>query len=141
MQTDRKYFSNKSEDAPFGDPNPNGGSNDRVIRYADVLLMHAEAAYHTGDEAGAKTSLNKVRARVKIPNINTSGVDLLNAIYRERRIELGLEAHRFFDLVRTGRAATIMGKDGFREGIHELFPIPQSQILATGGALSQNNGY
>lgn len=137
----KKYFNNKSEDAPFGDPNPNGGSNDRVIRYADVLLMHAEAAYFTGDEAAAKASLNAVRKRVKIPDINASGNALLDAIYRERRLELGLEAHRFFDLVRTGKAATVLADKGFTVGVHELFPIPQSQILATNGALTQNPGY
>ncbi len=137
----KKYFNNKSEDAPFGDPNPNGGSNDRVIRFADVLLMHAEAAAQSGDEAAAKTSLNKVRTRVGIPAISASGADLLEAIYRERRIELGLEAHRFFDLVRTGRAAQVLGNEGFVAGTHELFPIPNSQILATGGAVTQNPGY
>ena len=137
----KKYFNNKSEDAPFGDPSPNGGSNDRVIRYADVLLMHAEAAYRAGDEAAAKTSLNKVRSRVAIPPISATGTALLDAIYRERRIELGLEAHRFFDLVRTKRAATVLGSLGFQAGTHDLFPIPQSQILATNGAISQNPGY
>ena len=137
----KKYFSNKSEDAPFGDANPNGGSNDRVIRFADVLLMHAEAAAQSGDEAAARTSLNLVRARAGVPDISASGAALLDAIYRERRIELGLEAHRFFDLVRTGRAAQVLGSLGFKSGTHELFPIPQSQILATNGALTQNPGY
>jgi hypothetical protein len=137
----KKYFNNKSEDAPFGDPNPNGGSNDRVIRYADVLLMHAEAAYQTGDETTARNSLNQVRARVGIPAVGFSGPALLEAIYRERRIELGLEAHRFFDLVRTGKAPQVLGSTGFIAGTHELFPIPQSQILATDGAIDQNPGY
>jgi starch-binding outer membrane protein, SusD/RagB family len=137
----KKYFSSKSEDAPFGDAAPNGGSNDRVIRYADVLLMHAEAAYHTGDEAAARASLNQVRARVAIPAITATGQALLDAICRERRIELGLEAHRFFDLVRTGRAPQVLGGLGFVTGTHELFPIPQSQILATDGILTQNPGY
>ena len=137
----KKYFNNKSEDAPFGDPNPNGGTNDRVIRYSDVLLMHAEAAYHTGDEVAARNSLNAVRARVSIPDISYSGPALLEAIYRERRLELGMEAHRFFDLVRTGRAPEELGSLGFVAGVHELFPIPQSQIQATNGALSQNPGY
>ncbi len=137
----KKYFNNKSEDAPFGDPNPNGGTNDRVIRYADVLLMHAEAAFQTGDEPAAKTSLNAVRARVGIPPITATGPALLAAIYRERRLELGLEAHRFFDLVRTGRAPEVLGSLGFVTGTHELFPIPQSQIQATNGALTQNPGY
>lgn len=137
----KKYFNSKSEDAPFGDPSPNGGSNDRVIRFSDVLLMHAEAAFQSGDEAGARTSLNRVRARVNIPAVNASGTALLDAIYRERRIELGLEAHRFFDLVRTGRAPQVLGSLGFTAGTHELFPIPQSQILATNGVLRQNPGY
>ncbi|MCC7506217.1 MAG: RagB/SusD family nutrient uptake outer membrane protein [Saprospiraceae bacterium] len=137
----KKYFSNKSEDAPFGDPNPNGGSNDRVIRYADVLLMHAEAAYHTGNEDAARTSLNQVRDRVGIPHITATGQALLDAIYRERRLELGFEAHRFFDLVRTGQAPQVLQNLGFVAGIHELFPIPQSQIQATNGALTQNPGY
>ncbi|MEO5907087.1 MAG: RagB/SusD family nutrient uptake outer membrane protein [Saprospiraceae bacterium] len=137
----KKYFNPKSEDAPFGDPNPNGGSNDRVIRYADVLLMHAEAAFHTGDENGARNSLNAVRARVQIPAITASGVALLGAIYRERRLELGLEAHRFFDLVRTDRAQQELGPLGFVAGVHALFPIPSSQIQATNGALIQNPGY
>jgi starch-binding outer membrane protein, SusD/RagB family len=137
----KKYFNNLSEQAPFGDPAPNGGSNDRVIRYSDVLLVHAEAAALSGDENAARQSLNQVRSRVSLPNITASGSALLDAIYRERRIELGMEAHRFFDLVRTGRAPSVLASLGFREGVHELFPIPQSQILATNGALTQNFGY
>jgi starch-binding outer membrane protein, SusD/RagB family len=137
----KKYFTGKSEDAPFGDPSPNGGMNDRVIRYADVLLMHAEAAYLTGDEGTARASLNLVRRRVGIPDITVSGAELLEAIYRERRIELGLEAHRFFDLVRTGKASQVLANQGFMANRHEIFPIPQSQILATNGAITQNPGY
>ena len=143
----KKYFSSKGEEAPFGDPNPNGGSNDRVIRYADVLLMHAEAAAKNGNEAAAKNSLNEVRARanasgsVTVPSITASGQALIDAIYRERRIELGLEGHRFFDLVRTGRAASVLGSLGYMEGTHNVFPIPQSQIQATNGAIIQNPGY
>ena len=137
----KKYFNNKSEEAPFGDPNPNGGSNDRVIRYADVLLMHAEAAFHTGDETAAKTSLNQVRRRVNMREIAASGNALLEAIYHERRVELGLEGHRFFDLVRTGRAAAVLGPLGFKAGTHEVLPIPDSQIQASNGALTQNPGY
>ena len=143
----KKYFNSKGEEAPFGDPNPNGGTNDRVIRYADVLLMHAEAAYHNGNEAAARTSLNAVRARASasgsqtLPPVTSSGQTLLNAIYRERRIELGLEGHRFFDLVRTGRAASVLGSLGYTDGVHNVFPIPQSQIQATNGAIVQNPGY
>lgn len=145
----KKYFNNKAEEAPFGDAAPNGGSNDRVIRYADVLLMHAEAAYQNGDEAAARTSLNLVRARARnlssspniLPDVNASGAALLDAIYHERRVELGLEGHRFFDLVRTGRAQEVLGPLGYDDSIHRIFPIPDSQIQATGGSITQNPGY
>jgi hypothetical protein len=143
----KKYFNNLSEEASFGDIAPNGGSNDRVIRYADVLLMHAEAAYHNGNEPGARTSLEEVRARARAGNpfilseVTSSGQTLLDAIYHERRVELALEGHRFFDLVRTGRASSVLGSMGYTEGVHNLFPIPSAQILVTNGAITQNNGY
>ena len=136
----RKYFNPASELAPFGDPNPNGGSNDRVIRYADVLLMHAESCYRSGDEATAIASLNLVRDRATVPAVaGLSGQTLLNAIWHERRVELGLEGHRFFDLVRQGRAAQLL--DGFVPGKSELFPIPLAEITLSNGQLTQNPGY
>jgi hypothetical protein len=137
----RKYFSNRSEQATFGDPNPNGGSNDRVIRLADVWLLHAEANFQLGKEAEARTSLNKVRARVGLKPIASSGAELLKAIFRERRLELALEGHRFFDLVRSGQAQQALGPLGYKDATHRRFPIPQSQILATNGAIVQNPGY
>lgn len=137
----KKFFNNKREEASFGDPNPNGGSNDRVIRYSDILLMHAEAAYQNNQPEKARASLNLVRARVKIPPVTVSGAALLEAIYRERRLELALEGHRFFDLVRTGRAAQVLGSLGYKENTHRVFPIPQSQIQASNGAVAQNPGY
>ena len=137
----RKVFNNKSEEAPFGDPAPNGGTNDRVIRFADVLLMHAEAAYHEGDETGARTSLNRVRTRVGLDDVTASGQALLDAIYHERRVELALEGHRFFDLVRTGRASAELGVLGFQSGTHEILPIPDFEIIKSNGVYSQNPGY
>jgi len=137
----RKYFSNRSETAPFGDPNPNGGSNDRVIRYADVLLMHAESSFQTGDEEAARTSLNQVRQRVEMRDVTASGPALLEAIYHERRVELGLEGHRFFDLVRTGRATEVLGSLGYRDDVNKVLPIPDSQIQSSNGSLVQNPGY
>ena len=60
-------------------------------------------------------------------------------IYHERRVELGLEGHRFFDLVRQGRAADVL--EGFVEGKSELFPIPTAEITLSNGQLTQNEGY
>jgi len=145
----RKYFNNASESAPFGDEAPNGASNDRVLRYADVLLMHAEAAYHNGAEEAARISLNEVRERARdgndtiLPDVSTSGNDLLDAIYHERRVELALEGHRFFDIVRQGRAAEVMNAQGLNyvDGVHGLFPIPQIEITLSGGLITQNPGY
>ena len=139
----KKFFINASDEAPFGDPNPNGYSNDRIIRYADVLLFHAEAQYHLGNEGAARLFTNEVRGRVSLQPIpaNVSGVDLLEAIYHERRVELGLEGHRFFDLVRQGRASSVLADAGFSAGVNEVFPIPEVEITLSGGNITQNNGY
>lgn len=113
--------------------------NYRAIRYADVLLMAAEAFAQTGNDARARTELNKVRTRAGVASINSSGQQLLEDIYRERRLELSGEGYRFWDLVRTGKAAEAI--PGFQVGKHELFPIPQVEIDLAGGRWSQNPGY
>lgn len=118
-----------------GSPN-----NRRIIRYADLLLFHAEAANKLGNDAAAQSSLNLVRARVGLPAITTTGTALLDAIRKERRVELAMEGHRFFDVVRQGRGEAVFGKYGFKAGIHEVFPIPQSEIDAC-PLLKQNPGY
>ena len=110
--------------------------NYRVIRYADVLLMSAEANYHLGNTAIAQTYVNQIRSRVSIPGVSVNSLD---KIYNERRFELSGEGHRFFDLVRTGKAATAI--PGFIAGKHEVFPIPQVEIDLAGGRWPQNPGY
>lgn len=110
--------------------------NYRVIRYADVLLMAAEANYQTGNAARAGQLVNQIRQRATIPGINVNSIE---KIYNERRLELSGEGHRFFDLVRTGQAAQYI--PGFVVGKHELFPIPQVEIDLAGGNWSQNPGY
>jgi hypothetical protein len=105
----------------------NSPANWRVIRFADVLLFHAEAANESGDSTAALKSLNRVRKRVSMPEVTITNQDSLrHAIYHERRVELGLEGHRFYDLVRQGRAAKVL-KD-FIQGKHEYFPIPQAEL-------------
>jgi hypothetical protein len=107
----------------------NSPANWRSIRFADVLLFHAEAANELGNATAALESLNRVRKRVSMPVVTaTSKEELRKAIYHERRVELGLEGHRFFDLVRQGRAAAVLGKNGFVAGKHEYFPIPQLEL-------------
>ncbi len=146
----KKYFVSRSEheEINIGDPLMNGESNDRILRYADLLLMHAEAAYHNGQEGVARTSLNAVRERARrnanpgiLPDVNASGQQLLDAIYHERRVELALEGLRFFDVVRQGRGPEVFGPLGFIAGKHEVFPIPQQQISLSNGTLTQNPNY
>lgn len=110
--------------------------NYRVIRYADVLLMSAEANYHLGNTAIAQTYVNQIRSRAAIPGVSVNSLD---KIYNERRFELSGEGHRFFDLVRTGKAASTI--PGFVAGKHEVFPIPQVEIDLAGGRWPQNPGY
>lgn len=110
--------------------------NIRVIRFAEVLLINAEAAAHIGQDA--LTPLRRVRARAGL--LNTTSATVAD-IWKERRVELAMEADRFFDLVRTGQAATVLNALGkpFITGKHELFPIPQQQIAFSDGRLTQNN--
>ena len=111
--------------------------NIRLIRFAEVLLMNAEAALETGS-GDAATPLNRVRARVGLQPISSP---TLEDIYTERRLELATEFNRFFDLIRTGEAPEVLGSLGFQAGKHELFPIPLQEIELTNGLLEQNPGW
>ncbi|WP_246454582.1 RagB/SusD family nutrient uptake outer membrane protein [Hyunsoonleella aquatilis] len=131
-------------------------NNYRAIRYADVLLMAAEAEAQSGG-SNAENYLNQVRARAYGNNSMdyTSGEGpLIDAIYEERRKELAGEGHRFFDLVRTGRAKAAFDEynatkpEGFVEinfetGKHELFPIPliELELAQAEERWGQNPGY
>ena len=74
--------------------------NYRVLRYADILLMYAEACNETSDDGNARTSLNEVRHRVGLSDVRSSGNELRDAIRLERRLELAFENQRLFDLRR-----------------------------------------
>lgn len=135
----RKYISRQG-DANTGDQNLTNPNNYRAIRFADVLLMGAEAYARGGlGDDTARNYLNRVRTRAGLADITSSGTDLINAIYNERRVELVGEGHHFFDLVRTGKAAQEI--DGFVAGKHEVFPIPSIEIELAGNIWSQNPGY
>ncbi len=133
-----KYIKRKNE-LGLPDDDLTSPLNNKVIRYADVLLMAAEANAQLGNDGPALTYLNQVRSRAGMPSLSGSGQQLLEAIWRERRLELAGEGHRFFDLVRTGQAANEI--DNFIPGKHEVFPIPQVEIDLTGNNWNQNNNY
>lgn len=128
----------------------NGPGNIRILRYADILLLAAEALNENGKSAEALTYLNQVRKRARgtnnfiLPDVTvTDQSQLRERIYKERRVELAMEQHRWFDLLRWGRAEQVMKAVGknFIAGKHELLPIPQTEIDLTGGAIRQNQGY
>lgn len=104
-----------------------------AIRLADTYLMEAEALGGTG--ARAQALLDAVRARVGLGSVPVS----LDAIANERRLELAGEGHRWFDLVRTGKAATVLASSGFVAGKNEIWPIPQKDLENT--QLVQNPNY
>jgi hypothetical protein len=135
-----KYLPRKGETS--GQVELNYLNNFRTIRFADVLLMAAEANNRksTPNDSKAQTYLNRVRQRAfgdDQHNILLTGNGLKEAIWAERRLELAMEGDRFFDLVRTGKAAEKI--TGFKVGKNEVFPIPQQEIDISG--LTQNPGY
>jgi hypothetical protein len=120
----------------------------RLIRYADVLLMAAEAMNENGKPSDAVTYLNQVRKRARggsisvLPDVTITDKNLLrDKILLERRHELAMEGERFWDLVRTGNAASVLGPLGFIPGKHEVLPIHQSEIDISQGSLTQNPNY
>lgn len=100
----------------------------RLIRYSEMLLNFAEAMVNgagisPASGMTAQDALDAVRARVNLPSVEAT----LDNIYEERHAEFAMEEHRFFDLVRWGKAAAVLGPLGFKAGKHERFPIPTSQ--------------
>lgn len=120
-------------------------NNDRLLRFADVILMYAEALIESGGDTGlARDLINEVRDRGFPGNsITTTDVgELRTALRQERRIELAFEGHRLFDLVRWGTAQEAFdaqGKTFTMAGSTAIFPLPQSEIDRSNGVLSQVN--
>lgn len=151
---DNPMYNQKSY-VPFGlwvECSEGSEQNIRVIRYADVLLMNAEAANEVGGSGNitlALSSLNAVRTRARganpltvLPPVTTTDqATLRTAIWRERRSELAMEFDRFFDVIRQGRGAAVFGPKGFVAGKNEVWPIPQNEIDLSAGVLTQNPGY
>ncbi|MDB2607128.1 RagB/SusD family nutrient uptake outer membrane protein [Zobellia sp.] len=130
--------------------NGRGESDWPVIRYADVLLMIAEALNEEGysPTGEAFTLLNRIRARAGLNPLTSTEVPDQNsfrlAIEQERRVELASEGHRWFDLVRTNRFIDVLTPKGFPvQEFHAVFPIPETEILKINDAsvLAQNPNY
>ncbi|MFT3949749.1 MAG: RagB/SusD family nutrient uptake outer membrane protein [Agriterribacter sp.] len=153
----KKAYLLLSEYPPTGDP-INSEKNDIKLRYGMLLLWYAESANENGNIEEALNALNQVRQRARqgdpdvLPDVSVTDKETLRAkIWQEERVEYGLENHRFFDLVRQGRAGTVLrayaakynsekGKN-FKDGINEVLPIPQTEIDLSQGKLKQNLGY
>lgn len=120
-----------------------------VIRYADVLLMRAEAIMGAADQTadqGAINSYNEVRQRAGMSVISAPDVLTKQALSEERRVELSYENHRFYDLVRFGYAQSVLTQHASNTGVNFsptdlLLPIPQAEINVSNGKLTQNPGY
>jgi len=110
------------------------------LRLGDVVLLYAEALNENGDTSAALTELNKIRSRAGLADSSASSqADVRSAIADERRLELALEGQRWFDLVRTGTVSEEMGVDVNPN--YYVFPIPDSEVLASGAVITQNPGY
>ncbi|MGB4414146.1 MAG: RagB/SusD family nutrient uptake outer membrane protein [Paludibacter sp.] len=135
----QKYYLKPAERSTQIRNNP---VNIRLIRLSEVYLNYAEACVKGSpvDNTTAREYLNKVRTRAKITPDNTSTGDaLFDVIINERRLELAMEGHRFWDMIRTGKAATAFASKGtFNPATDGLLPIPQAEIDNSGGIITQN---
>jgi hypothetical protein len=135
----------------YGPSSRDAGNDWIILRYADVLLMHAEAILAGGNETTSSSAINsymavKVRAGFD-PVADRPAVLTKSALLLERRVELAFENHRFFDLLRFGVADAVLSAHAIEMGYNSynsrklLLPIPSREINLSGGLLSQNPGY
>jgi len=143
----KKVYSDPAMRAFTGEIGSSGGAdwiNHRILRYADVILMKAEAANEMGDGKTAEDMVELVRARARgangavLPHIAyQSQAQMRSAIKNERRWEFAMEGYRFYDLVRWGDAISVLGSLGYTNRCR-FYPIPQKAIDLSGGVLKQN---
>ena len=117
----------------------NYGTNWRQIRYADVLLMAAEAFNKASNDAKARGYLNLIRQRAGLADVGASGTALFDAIVKERQLELAFEGYRYIDLVRWGLADQELKGLGYQQSKHSVLPIPDFDVNTA--ALPQNPNY
>lgn len=141
----RLKYATKSEDTSVdGVKEMNYSTNFRLFRYAEVLLLAAEAYNKDGQDGMARTELNKIRQRAGLTDVAVSlaGNDLFEAIVNEKFLELAHEGQRFWDLVRWNKASTELATTSYASK-NDLFPIPISEIDKNTemSAEDQNPGY
>jgi len=152
----KKYLPDSIEFYPGGTTNHASNLDYKILRYADVLLFAAEANLNAGDAAQATTLVNMIVERARNSGttghpLNYTGNVTMNDILLERSRELGLEGHRYFDLVRLNQTDQMSGANNFNftigseinfiKGTNEFMPVPNSEIIRTNGLITQNNGY
>ncbi len=134
----QNYYKEANEDQA-------SGINFKVIRYADVLLMMAEAENALGNQSAAIGYINQVRERAELAplSMDLSQTAVFDAIVHERMVELAGEQVRFPDLVRWGLADELLSPFGFQAGKNEIWPIPNDEISANEGISQgdQNPGF
>ena len=135
----KAYHSPLQESPQISSNKDSKPKNIRLMRYSEVLLINAEASANLGNIPNATIRLNQVRSRANLP----ASVGTIDNIWKERRVELAMEQDRFFDLVRQGRAGSVLRAQGkaFVDNKHEVYPIPQLQRDLSGNRLTQNPGY
>lgn len=139
ITSDRTGFYNRKLYLKPGEREENMGNNQplnhKLIRLAEVYLNYAEACALSNEENEAKTYLNKLRSRAKLPDITSSGNQLFEDLMNERHLELALEGFRFFDVIRVGWGPKVF--KNFKPGA-EVLPIPQIEIDISKGVIVQN---
>lgn len=154
----RKYIDNNIRLPGYG--GPFSGINIRLMRYAEVLLLYAEALNETEGPLAALPYINQVRGRVKMPNYPTANYpaatkeDVFRIIMHERMVELGGEQKRWLDLVRWDNNGKIdmdtyikesaqesLRRSSFNKAIHKLLPVPQIELDVNPQLKPQNPGY
>ena len=151
LYSNKKVYTSPSDRAAYNE-RQGPWMNHRIIRYADVLLMAAEAANELGgaqNTADALAWLEMVRARARgtsttiLPRVTTTNqAALRDAIRHERFVELAMEEQRFWDLVRWGIDLQVLQGIGKAYAVkHRLLPIPQAEVDKSGGVLIQNPDY
>lgn len=150
----RKYLQeadvyNIVPEAHFG----SGELDYKIYRYADFLLLAAEAHYKAGNSGKALDLVNQIRTRARNSGTTGKPADLTSITYEkildERRLELACEGHRYFDVVRAGNPVKNLGIYNFTvkrllqftSGKNEFFPIPDEEIVKSGYVIKQNPGY